>query len=84
MEKQRNYQHHDTECQDSHFIKLDPIKNDLGPNADEDDKTKDIMKFIVNKPLSGKDTSKIPKVLSHIPSLKENNITTIRNLKLVG
>ncbi|WP_371068537.1 multicopper oxidase family protein [Sediminibacillus sp. JSM 1682029] len=60
------------------------MKNNLGANADPDDPTGDIMQFRVTKPLSRKDTSKIPRHLSRIPSLKQNNITAIRQLKLVG
>ncbi|GAB3048388.1 multicopper oxidase family protein [Virgibacillus ainsalahensis] len=60
------------------------LKNDLGPDADPEDNTDEVMKFNVNQPISGKDQSIIPKNLSHIPSLKQNKIETIRNLKLVG
>lgn len=60
------------------------LKNDLGPNADLEDRTDDVMQFKVTQPLSGKDKSSLPKRLSNIPSLKNNNISTIRNLKLVG
>lgn len=60
------------------------LKNQLGPNADPEDKTDEVMQFKVTLPLSGKDNSIIPKKLSHIPSLKQNEIKAIRNLKLVG
>ncbi|GGB48979.1 hypothetical protein GCM10011409_28190 [Lentibacillus populi] len=60
------------------------LKNDLGPNADPNDKTDDVLQFKVTVPLSKKDTSIIPRNLTHIPSLKQNNINAIRNLKLVG
>ncbi|MEN1967121.1 multicopper oxidase [Lentibacillus sp. N15] len=60
------------------------LKNDLGPNADPDDKTDDVMQFKVTNKLSKKDTTTIPHHLTHIPSLKQNKIATIRNLKLVG
>lgn len=60
------------------------LKNDLGPNADPDDETVDVLQFQVCLPLSKKDTSSIPQVLSDIPSLKHNEIKRIRNLKLVG
>lgn len=60
------------------------VKNDLGANANPEDETGDVMQFKVNQPLSGKDRSTIPSQLSHIPSLKNDDITTIRNLKLVG
>ncbi|WP_455676116.1 multicopper oxidase family protein [Pradoshia sp.] len=60
------------------------LKNDLGPNPDPDDQTGDVMQFRVNKPLSEKDMSRIPRSLSTIPSLKNEQITGIRNLKLVG
>lgn len=60
------------------------LKNDLGPNADPEDETDEVMQFKVNLPLSGKDPSIIPQRLAHIPSLKHNNITVIRNLKLTG
>lgn len=60
------------------------LKNNLGPNADPNDETDDIMQFRVSLPLSGEDKSIIPRHLSQIPSLKQNNIQAIRNLKLVG
>jgi len=60
------------------------LKNDLGPDADPDDKTDDVMQFKVTKKLSEKDTTIIPRHLTHIPSLKQNNIAAIRNLKLTG
>lgn len=60
------------------------LKNDLGPNANPDDQTDDIMQFKVTKKLSQKDTSRLPRYLTTIPSLKQNKIATIRNLKLVG
>ncbi|MBT2598917.1 MULTISPECIES: multicopper oxidase [unclassified Oceanobacillus] len=60
------------------------INNDLGEDADPEDQTNNIMQFKVTKPLTTKDTSRIPKHLTHIPSLKQNSINTIRNLKLVG
>ncbi|WP_188456419.1 multicopper oxidase family protein [Virgibacillus oceani] len=60
------------------------LKNDLGPNAIPEDETDEIMQFNVNLPLSGKDNSSLPKRLSTIPSLIHNEISTIRNLKLVG
>ena len=60
------------------------LKNDLGPDADPDDQTDDIMQFRVTKRLTEVDTTIIPGHLSRIPSLKQNNITAIRNLKLVG
>lgn len=58
------------------------LKNDLGPDADPEDQTDDVMQFKVGKSLSTEDESKIPVNLSYIPSLKNNKITTIRNLKL--
>ncbi|MCT2535731.1 multicopper oxidase [Aquibacillus koreensis] len=60
------------------------LRNDLGPNANPDDETDEIMQFRVNKPLSSKDDSIIPRKLSTIPSLTQNKVSTIRNLKLVG
>ncbi|WP_026684825.1 multicopper oxidase family protein [Heyndrickxia coagulans] len=60
------------------------LKNDLGPNADPEDRTDDIMQFRVSLPLSGDDISKLPQSLSSIPSLANNKITAIRNLKLSG
>ncbi|GAE24845.1 spore coat protein A [Halalkalibacter wakoensis JCM 9140] len=60
------------------------LKNDLGPDADAEDETNEIMKFKVSKPLKEKDTSVIPKRLSTIRSLRNNKISTHRNLKLVG
>lgn len=60
------------------------LKNDLGPNPAPEDETDDILQFKVTKSLTDKDKSRIPQYLSHIPSLTNNNITAIRNLKLVG
>ncbi|MGY0694445.1 multicopper oxidase family protein [Virgibacillus sp. FSP13] len=60
------------------------LKNDLGPDADPADETNDVMQFIVNIPLSKKGKDTIPKKLSSVPSLKQNNVSAIRNLKLVG
>lgn len=60
------------------------LKNDLGPNAAPEDETDDILQFKVTKSLSGKDHSRIPQYLSEIPTLTKNNITAIRNLKLVS
>lgn len=61
------------------------LKNDLGPNAGPDDETDDIIQFRVTRPLKGEvDNCSIPEVLSTIPSLTNNKISTIRTLKLVG
>ncbi|WP_085524501.1 multicopper oxidase family protein [Tuberibacillus sp. Marseille-P3662] len=60
------------------------LKNDLGPDADPNDETDDVMQFKVRLPLSKKDTSHIPSELSEIRSLKGNEVKAIRNLKLVG
>ncbi|GGK00875.1 spore coat protein A [Lentibacillus kapialis] len=60
------------------------LKNDLGPNADPKDETDDVMQFDVSLPLSSEDRSRIPRHLTRIPSLRQNNIQRIRNLKLVG
>lgn len=60
------------------------LKNNLGPNADPADQTGDILQFRVNQPLSSQDNSHIPNRLSYVPSLKHNNISAIRNLKLVS
>lgn len=60
------------------------LKNDLGPNAAPDDETDDVLQFKVSKSLKGKDRSRIPQTLSEIPSLTKNNVTAIRNLKLVS
>ncbi|HLR60868.1 MAG TPA: multicopper oxidase [Lentibacillus sp.] len=60
------------------------LKNDLGPNADPEDETDDVMQFKVNLPLSTEDRSRIPRNLTRIPSLRQNNIKHIRNLKLIG
>ncbi|WP_077622632.1 multicopper oxidase family protein [Sediminibacillus massiliensis] len=60
------------------------LKNDLGPDADPEDRTGDVLQFRVSKPLTKKDTSVVPRYLSEIPSLNQNNVKTIRNLKLVG
>ncbi|WP_373895751.1 multicopper oxidase family protein [Virgibacillus sp. CBA3643] len=60
------------------------LKNDLGPDADPEDETDEVMQFDVSVPLSGKDQSTIPRILTRIPPLKENNITAMRNLKLLG
>ncbi|MFC2948980.1 multicopper oxidase family protein [Virgibacillus sediminis] len=61
------------------------LRNDLGPDADPEDETDEVLEWRVSLPLSGKDTSRIPAYLSTIPSLKDqNNIKTIRNLSLSG
>lgn len=60
------------------------LKNDLGPDVDPEDETDDIMQFKVSQPLSGMDKSALPRNLSHIPTLKNNKISALRNLKLVG
>lgn len=60
------------------------LKNDLGPDADPEDETGDVMQFRVTAELSGEDTSRIPHYLSRIPSLKNNTVTTVRNLKLTS
>ncbi|MFC3039902.1 multicopper oxidase family protein [Virgibacillus xinjiangensis] len=60
------------------------LKNDLGPDAAPEDETDEVMEWRVNLPLSGKDDSRIPAYLSTIPSLRKNNIRTIRNLSLSG
>ncbi|WP_368900691.1 multicopper oxidase family protein [Oceanobacillus oncorhynchi] len=60
------------------------LKNDLGPDADPNDDTGDIMQFRVTKSLKNKDRSHLPQTLSVIPSLKQNDISGIRYLKLVG
>nr|WP_029329158.1 multicopper oxidase [Lentibacillus jeotgali] len=61
-----------------------PLKNNLGPDADPEDETDDVMQFNVSLPLSSEDRSRIPRNLTRIPSLRQNNIQRIRNLKLVG
>ncbi|WP_226036055.1 multicopper oxidase family protein [Aquibacillus saliphilus] len=60
------------------------LKNDLGANASPDDETNEVIKFNVTKTLSAQDKSIIPKRLSTIPSLRQNRISTIRNLTLEG
>ncbi len=60
------------------------LKNNLGQDADPNDDTSHIMQFRVTKGLKNKDQSLLPADLSTIPSLKQNNISTIRYLKLVG
>ncbi|GAB4074775.1 outer spore coat copper-dependent laccase CotA [Barrientosiimonas marina] len=60
------------------------LKNDLGANPDPEDETDDVMQFRVRSPLKDDDTKAIPQHLSSIPSLKQNNITKQRFLKLVG
>lgn len=60
------------------------LKNDLGPNADPEDETGEVMQFEVSLPVSGSDNSVIPQRLSRIFSLKHNKINTMRNLKLAG
>lgn len=60
------------------------LKNDLGPDADPDDETDDVMQFNVRLPLSQEDTSALPQLLSRIPSLQSNHVQKIRHLKLVG
>ncbi|GAA0611902.1 outer spore coat copper-dependent laccase CotA [Virgibacillus siamensis] len=70
------------------FSKLDgktvTLKNDLGPNANLDDETDDVMQFNVTLPLKSKDESGIPRYLTRIPALSENKVKRIRNLKLIG
>lgn len=66
----------------NHKGKTVHLKNDLGPDADPTDETDDVMQFIVKTTCTSEDHSKIPIHLSNIPSLKSNQITTIRNLKL--
>lgn len=60
------------------------LKNDLGPDADPEDETGDVMQFRVGTTLSREDDSRIPVHLSSIPSLKNNRITKLRNLKLTS
>lgn len=60
------------------------LKNDLGPNADPEDETGDVMQFEVSLPITENDSSVIPQRLSRITSLKHNKIDSMRNLKLVG
>ncbi|ASK60987.1 copper oxidase [Virgibacillus phasianinus] len=60
------------------------LKNNLGPNADPEDETDEVMQFDVSLPMEERDDSNIPHNLSRIPSLKQNKIDAIRNLKLVG
>lgn len=60
------------------------LKNDLGPDADPEDETDDVMQFRVNLPLSDDTKHHIPLYPSSIPSLKNNPISTIRYLKLNG
>jgi spore coat protein A len=60
------------------------LKNDLGPNANPNDNTDEVMQFKVSLPLQGEDKTVISKYLSHIPSLEQNEVKTIRNLKLTG
>lgn len=59
------------------------LKNDLGSNPDPNDETFDVMQFRVTKTLTKEDTSKIPKRLSTIPSLKTGMVAGYRNLKLI-
>lgn len=60
------------------------LKNDLGPDADPEDATGDVMQFKVDLPLTSADKSRIPRNLSRIPSLKQTSIQRHRNLKLIG
>src|SRR5699024_9919152 len=60
------------------------LKNDLGPDADPEDETDDVMQFKVDQPLSSEDRSRIPRNLTRVPSLTQNKIQRIRNLKLIG
>ncbi|WP_139377148.1 multicopper oxidase family protein [Halobacillus hunanensis] len=60
------------------------LKNDLGPDADPNDETDDVMQFKVTLPLKSVDRSRVPRYLTRIPSLSENKVQRIRNLKLVG
>ncbi|MED1562248.1 copper oxidase [Alkalihalobacillus alcalophilus ATCC 27647 = CGMCC 1.3604] len=67
-----------------HAGKTITLKNNLGPNADPENPIADIMQFRVTLPLKGSDRSRIPKHLSTIPCLRQNDVTKIRNLKLNG
>lgn len=60
------------------------LKNDLGPNADPEDATFEVMQFRVTQTLSEEDTSVIPNRLSELSSLKSNMISAQRSLKLIG
>lgn len=60
------------------------LKNDLGSNADPDDRTNEIIQFKVTASLKDIDNSRIPRQLTTIPSLKQNHVKAIRNLKLNG
>jgi len=60
------------------------LKNNLGPDADPEDETDDVMQFKVGTTLKQKDTSNLPVHLSRIPTLKNNRITTLRNIKLAS
>ncbi|MDL4843002.1 multicopper oxidase family protein [Aquibacillus rhizosphaerae] len=60
------------------------LKNELGPNAESNDRTDEVMQFKVIKPLSNRKNNAIPKHLSNIPSLKNNRISAMRILKLGG
>lgn len=60
------------------------LKNNLGPGADPADGMGEIMQFRVTEKLKSKDTSNLPVNLSYVPSLKQDEIKTVRYLKLVG
>ncbi|TQS72146.1 multicopper oxidase family protein [Ornithinibacillus gellani] len=60
------------------------LKNDLGPDASPDDRTTEIMQFRVKNSKQHADTSSLPNTLSHIPSLSNQPVQTLRNLKLNG
>lgn len=58
------------------------LKNILGPNANPDDETDDIMQFRVTKRLSSRDMTSIPRILSRIPRLEPIDVSRIRNMRL--
>lgn len=60
------------------------LKNDLGPDADLEDETFDIMQFRVAMSVSEKDTSIIPNRLSEFRHLRSNRVAAHRHLKLIG
>lgn len=60
------------------------LKNDLGPDADPDDETNEIMQFRVTKPIANPDKTKIPRVLSRVPRFSPFDVSKIRTMKLTA
>src|SRR5699024_10472085 len=58
------------------------VKNNVGPDADPEYETDDVMQFKVGTTLAEEDKSRISANVSHMTSLKNNRITNLRNLIL--